>query len=61
MRLLFQGLLSGIPNPLALPESGKVNFYREAIQPVAVDFRSRKGETAVGRLPHLPSGGSFSL
>jgi hypothetical protein len=45
---------------MALPQSGKVKFYRETIQPVA-DCDSYKGETAVGRLPQLPSGGFSNL
>ena len=60
-RRLCQDLKGGFPTHLALPISGKVNFYRETVQPTALDRNSHVEKAVNRRLLQLPSGGWFRL
>jgi hypothetical protein len=53
--------LIGFPANLALPQPGKVNFYRGTVPVFELEPDSTTWKSADERLPHPPSGGSFCL
>jgi hypothetical protein len=59
--LAQDGILDGVPACLALPEWGKVNFYRAANRAQAKDAGPAHCEPVIGRLTHNPFGGFVSL